>query len=374
MRRALCAALAWAALWPAAAGAHQPTLSALIVQVHPDRIDTLLDLDAVGIGEALRLDRDGNNVVDEAEFTQAQPAVMAYLEARFSVLGDGRPCQAQPVERYLVSGELDKLRVLRAWRCEPAPARLTLRNTILMDHEGGHTHVAQVQLGEQIHAHVLDPRQPEATVEVWSITGAPSPTAPLAAPAPAPPPSAWATFGEFLWQGVWHILIGLDHILFVVVLLVAVRRFKELALVVTSFTLAHSLTLALGALELVNPDPVIVESVIALSIVYVAIENLSTDQPRARYLVTFGFGLIHGFGFSGVLRDLGLPATHLAPALLAFNLGVELGQLALVAPLFPALAWLRARRPTWARRLTLAMSAPVLLIAVYWFFQRAFGA
>jgi hydrogenase/urease accessory protein HupE len=196
--------------------------------------------------------------------------------------------------------------------------------------------------------------------------------APQAPQAQIQPRGWWSLFTEFLWQGVLHILIGLDHILFVLVLLVAVRSFKELGGVVTSFTLAHSVTLALGALGLANPEPSLVESVIALSIVYVAVENMTTEEPRARYVVTFFFGLVHGFGFSGVLRDLGLPQEGLVPSLLAFNLGVELGQLAIVAPLFPLVMWVRRRDKRWGRRLALGLSLPVLIIAVLWFIERAF--
>jgi hydrogenase/urease accessory protein HupE len=176
---------------------------------------------------------------------------------------------------------------------------------------------------------------------------------------------------------VVHILLGLDHVLFVVSLAWAVRGLRELAGVVTAFTLAHSLTLALGALDLVALEPAWVESAIALSILYVALENILVKEPKGRYVVAFLFGLVHGFGFSYVLRDLGLPEEGVLPSLLAFNLGVELGQLALVAPLLPLVLWLRkrdeARGARWHRAATVAVSACVGVVALVWFIERAFG-
>jgi hydrogenase/urease accessory protein HupE len=200
---------------------------------------------------------------------------------------------------------------------------------------------------------------------------------PSEAARPPAPTGWWGLFWAFLGQGVVHILLGLDHVLFVVSLVWAVRGLRELAGVVTAFTLAHSLTLALGALDLVALEPAWVESAIALSILYVALENILVKEPKGRYVVAFLFGLVHGFGFSYVLRDLGLPEEGVLPSLLAFNLGVELGQLALVAPLLPLVLWLRkrdeARGARWHRAATVAVSACVGVVALLWFIERAFG-
>ena len=179
---------------------------------------------------------------------------------------------------------------------------------------------------------------------------------------PDEPPPLGEVFRDYLWQGVLHIWGGIDHVLFVLSLLLVVRRWRELALLVTSFTVAHSITLILGALEIVPLErwlgSAFVESAIALSILYVALENLwltrghaaigSLRQPQRRLVLTFLFGLVHGFGFSSVLRERGLPSADLVPALVAFNLGVELGQLAIVLPVFPIVLWL-SRRPAWLR-------------------------
>jgi hydrogenase/urease accessory protein HupE len=169
-------------------------------------------------------------------------------------------------------------------------------------------------------------------------------------------------------EGAVHVLSGLDHLLFLVAVLVAVARFRDLALLVTSFTVAHSLTLALGSLGVVSPPATIVEPLIALSVLFVAVENVVREAPARRHLVTFGFGLLHGFGFSSALAEMGLPQDHRLLALSAFNVGVELGQLAVVMPLFPAIAWLaRWKRAAQARR---SCSAAIAVVATVWLIER----
>lgn len=182
------------------------------------------------------------------------------------------------------------------------------------------------------------------------------------------------SFWAFLKLGVEHILTGYDHLLFLLGLLVACRRFKSMALVVTCFTLAHSLTLALAALDLVSLPPRVVEPLIAASIVFVGIENLvRRDEPRWRWALTFGFGLIHGFGFAGVLKEIGLgnSTSALVTSLFSFNLGVEVGQLAVTALLLPLL-WKLRELPAYERYGRHVISALVALAGAYWLAQRLF--
>jgi hypothetical protein len=164
------------------------------------------------------------------------------------------------------------------------------------------------------------------------------------------PQSAWSVFRNYVVVGFEHIVPkGLDHILFVVGLFLLSPRLKPLLWQVTSFTLAHSVTLALGTLGVLEISPSIVEPLIAASIVYVAVENLVTDRlQRWRPFVVFGFGLLHGLGFAGVLADIGLSPTHFVTGLIAFNVGVELGQLAVIALCFLAVGlWFRSK--SWYR-------------------------
>ncbi|HSF96577.1 MAG TPA: HupE/UreJ family protein [Thermohalobaculum sp.] len=182
----------------------------------------------------------------------------------------------------------------------------------------------------------------------------------------------WTGFADYIAIGFEHIVPkGLDHILFVVGLFLLSPHLRPLMWQVTGFTLAHSVTLALGIYGVVRISPAIVEPLIAASIVFVAVENLFTDRlQRWRPFVVFGFGLLHGLGFAGVLAEVGLPASQFVPALIGFNLGVELGQLAVVAACFLAVGlWFRHR--DWYRRvITMPASAMVALVAAFWFFER----
>jgi hydrogenase/urease accessory protein HupE len=206
-------------------------------------------------------------------------------------------------------------------------------------------------------------------------TAAPAP-GPATSP-PVPPPSASAvapsvSVGDFFKLGIEHILTGYDHLLFLLGLLVVCRRWSSMLTIITCFTLAHSLTLALAALNVVSIPSRVVEPLIAASIVFVGVENLlRRDEPKGRWLLTFIFGLIHGFGFAGVLREIGLGAggASVALPLFSFNLGVEAGQLAVVAILLPVLLALR-RRPSFVERVEPCISGIVVILGAYWLLQR----
>jgi HupE / UreJ protein len=175
--------------------------------------------------------------------------------------------------------------------------------------------------------------------------------------------------GSFVRLGVEHILIGWDHLLFLLALLVRGGGWLSLLKITTAFTLAHSVTLALAVLELVSLPGRLVEGVIALSIAVVAAENLFRRPVISRrWLVSFGFGLVHGFGFSSVLREIGLPTQGFLLSLLGFNVGVELGQALVVAVALPALALLRRTR--WEPPLVRAASAATLLVGAVLFVER----
>lgn len=189
-----------------------------------------------------------------------------------------------------------------------------------------------------------------------------------------PAPSS-VSFAQFLRLGIAHILTGFDHLLFLCALLVACDRIKPMLTIITCFTLAHSVTLALAALDFVSISPRLVEPLIAASIVYVGLENFRGKiDLRKRCLVTLSFGLIHGFGFAGVLRESGLAerGAALAKPLLAFNLGVELGQLA-VAAVFLPLLFLARRTPKFERYGTAAVSACVVALGGFWLVERLIG-
>lgn len=177
------------------------------------------------------------------------------------------------------------------------------------------------------------------------------------------------TFLRFVWLGMQHIATGYDHLAFLLGLLIATASLRSLVKTITSFTIAHSITLALATFDVVILPSRFTESMIALSIIYVAVENLIRNRSLERWRITFLFGLIHGFGFSNVLREMQLPRADLALSLFSFNAGVEIGQLIFVILLFPAIEDLMKRGWTWLRP---AVSSAIALLAAYWFIQRAF--
>jgi hydrogenase/urease accessory protein HupE len=184
---------------------------------------------------------------------------------------------------------------------------------------------------------------------------------------------AFAVVQKFLPAGIHHILIGPDHLLFLVGLLLLGGTVRQLAVIVTSFTVAHSITLSLAALNIVSPPARIIEPAIALSIIYVGADNLLIRDGRdVRAWIAFAFGFIHGFGFANVLREMDLPARALGWSLFSFNIGVEIGQLLVVAVVATALAALRARSEAAGRQLAFAGSIVVMAAGAFWFIQRVF--
>lgn len=182
-------------------------------------------------------------------------------------------------------------------------------------------------------------------------------------------PSTASTAAAFFELGVEHILTGWDHLAFLAALLLVARSFRQVAAIVTGFTVAHSVTLGAMTLGWVTLPGWLVEPAIALSIVAVALENLVDPPPARRFAATVVLGLLHGFGFAGLLAELGLPPGAAIPALVAFNLGVEAGQLAVVALALGPLLRLR-REAWWTDRAVPALSIGLALLGLGWFLTR----
>jgi hydrogenase/urease accessory protein HupE len=187
---------------------------------------------------------------------------------------------------------------------------------------------------------------------------------------------AWAVVRTFVPAGIEHILIGPDHVLFLIGLLLLGGSLRKLALIVTAFTIGHSITLSLAALDIFSPPSRIVEPAIALSIIFVGADNLLVRRAEAprdiRAFVAGVFGLVHGFGFASVLKEFGLPPSALGWSLFSFNLGVEIGQLGIVLVVASAFAAVRQRSPMLGERLAVAGSVIVILAGGYWFVERVF--
>lgn len=226
-----------------------------------------------------------------------------------------------------------------------------------------------------VHLQILDERGGRPGAAALRQTLAPGEeSAPYSLAAPPRPPGRLAVTWQYLKLGFEHILpLGLDHILFVLGLYLLSVRWPPLLWQVTAFTAAHTTTLALAMYGVVRLPSSIVEPLIALSIAYVGIENLATSEMKPwRPVLVFCFGLLHGMGFAGVLTELGLPEGEFATALVTFNVGVELGQLAVIALAFAATGWWRDR-PWYRRRIVVPGSVLIAGMGLFWAVQRSLG-
>jgi hydrogenase/urease accessory protein HupE len=273
------------------------------------------------------VDTDHDGVIDPAELAAGRDAVARALLAGVTVEADAKPCPGSLERTWVLEGEGGIVFQVR-YACPENPDRLTLAAPMLDALTPGHRHLARVFRSGKAQTKVLDRAR-----AAWTLDEA--------SPASSSTGIAWS----MLKLGVEHILTGADHLVFLLGLLLVGGRLRSLLAAVSAFTLAHSITLALASLSVFVPSPRLVEPAIALSIAYVGLENLFVKDASKRWRITFPFGLIHGFGFAGALREIGLPHGQIPIALVSFNLGVEIGQLGVLAIVLPAT--LAARRASW---------------------------
>ncbi len=250
----------------------------------------------------------------------------------------------------------------------PPVGHVTLRSLVLARLPPGHRDYISVSLesGDLILEKLVGAN--DGPVSFSLATGQASGDPGHAVPETHPP-----TFWGFLRMGIAHIWTGYDHLLFLFGLLLVCRSFRSIIGIISCFTVAHSITLALATLGIVNLPSSLVEPMIAASIFYVGVENLARGgaEPRGRWALTFGFGLIHGFGFASALRELGIGSNGhgIAMPLLTFNLGVEIGQVTIAAVVLP-IVWQLRKNARFVRYGVPILSAIVALAGLYWFLQR----
>ena len=363
-------AMAWLLLMAGAALAHKSSDSYLTVQAQADQVSVQWDIALRDIQFAIGLDANGDDQITWGELQQKERELQAWASSRLS-LQRGGACTFTP-QALQVGEHTDGGYAVLAWsgRCPQQHGPLSIQYSLLFDLDTQHRGLLKLDLDGVTHSAVLGPQS--GVMQFAEAT------------------TAGAQFVQYLWQGVWHIWIGFDHILFLLALLLpavllrrrwgrgsgvhGVSRFKDASLsvlaVVTAFTLAHSITLSLAALQIISLPSRLVESAIAASVVFAAANNL-VPMVQGRWLMAFFFGLIHGFGFASVLTELGLPTGALAVSLVGFNLGVELGQLAIVAVFLP-LAFVLRHTPFYQGGVLVGGSWAALLVALAWFVERAF--
>ena len=274
--------------------------------------------------------------------------LLGHLRDKLVLVDQGRRCE--PAQGFVDTGgaEADRVTLVMDFACASDVRELSIRDDLFDVLGPDHHTLAKIESGGEIRELAFATEAREARIS-------------FAARQPS------REEGSFFRLGIEHILTGYDHLLFLGALLLRGGRLLSLFKIITAFTVAHSITLALAVLGFVA----IPERLIAASIVYVALENVFLrDAPSQRWVVSFLFGLVHGFGFASALNPLHLPPRHLALALLGFNLGVEGGQALVVALLLPILVWMRGSH--WERRAVQTASGAVALLGFIWFFERLF--
>lgn len=294
-------------------------------------------------------------LLDDASVLRFGPSIAAMLRPRFAIEADGRPLTCEPTGRIEVIAARQSVRTGYACANARTPGALTL-DAVMFPYDPQHqTFVNVYERGALATQAILDGSHPHFEYFAGTRQG------------------AWAVVKKFVPSGIHHILIGPDHLLFLVGLLLLGGSVRRLVSVVTAFTLAHSVTLSLAALSIVTPPARLIEPAIALSIVYVGADNLMVRGGRdVRAWIALTFGFIHGFGFANVLREMGLPPRALGWSLFSFNVGVEIGQLCVVVAVATALAALRSRSEALGRQLAWAGSFVVIAAGTFWFVQRVF--
>jgi hydrogenase/urease accessory protein HupE len=293
--------------------------------------------------EALGVDEDRDERVSEAEFARAHGRMTSVVSLAYDVWSGSARCAVGAADTTFAGAETT---TSVRFRCAGEIARLKVDVRLFREQAFRHTHVAKIEVGGRTH-----------TVAFLRGAGAFESDTGL-----------WPQVSGFIALGITHLFLGIDHILFLLALLLLRTTLVNIIKIVTSFTVAHSITLALSALSVVEVSPKLVEPAIAASIIYVSAENLWAKGATHRWILTFVFGLIHGFGFASVLGEMALTREGLLVSLVSFNVGVEIGQLVVVAALYWPLKWIAAQ--AWNRRFVWAASLGVLSCGVFWFVDR----
>lgn len=310
------------------------------------------------------IDADGDGHVTALEVHGARDALASKVLGGVRVRAGGAACPAALVDAGLT--EQDGLEVQGKFDCPSGAASFDVDLALLDDLPFGHRHVARAASPGATHDEVLFRGHASFSVPTAVEAAAPPRDAPPSAPSATPARS-------FFRMGVEHILTGYDHLVFLLGLVLLRARVRQLLAVVTAFTVAHSITLALATLGVFAPSPKFVEPAIALSIAYVGVENFFVKDGSKRWRITFPFGLVHGFGFAGALRAIALPRAEIPGALVSFNLGVEAGQLAVMALVLPIVFVLRDRQRWFDPQGVRVLSGAVAVAGGAWFVARVWA-
>ncbi len=334
------------------AQAHPAPFSYADVELHEQHIEGTLSVHTIDVAHELGIE-EPRTLLDERVLALQYSDIKAVLKDRLvfkNADGEVIPLRFRDISAAAVDDAL-----LLRFRSDMAPPPSLVVDAHLFPYDPAHqTFVNIYEEGELRQQFLFGAESPPQTHYAGTAAG------------------VAAVFGTFVPSGAHHVLIGPDHVLFLIGLILIGGSLRRLAVIVTAFTVGHSVTLALAATGTFAPPAWLIEPLIALSIVIVGADNLlrKEGQRDLRPIFALLFGLIHGFGFAFVLREFGLPTGNLAWSLLAFNIGVEIGQLAIVVPFALALSWLRKRAPQVTKRIVIGGSLAVVLAGAYWFVDR----
>lgn len=339
--------------------AHDPGLSSVTIRPCSTGWEATLILAVKDAAQLVDLDSNHDGIVTQAEFGRGQAELEAIAAAQLLVSLDGK--SASPLS---IHSRLDQDKNVEVYLTFQVPhfSAVEIQSKLIASLPPGHRQYLQVQnsSGRTITEGLLSAAADQARAPIATAN------------VKADLRETIDSFVDFLAFGVKHILTGYDHLLFLLGLLLVTRSFVSSLKIITCFTLAHSITLAVATLSRVEISSRIVEPLIAASIAYVGLENLLRgDDPKGRHLLTFGFGLIHGFGFASVLGEMGIGSRPggVALPLFSFNFGVELGQIMIAALALPII-WKLWSRPTFIVRFAPTCSAIVALLGSVWFIER----
>jgi hydrogenase/urease accessory protein HupE len=335
------------------AAAHPVPFSYLDVRLEPSALEVSLVAHVFDLAHDLQI-TPVEHLLDARVAEDRLDAMRALLAPRFGLTADGGRLTPEWLG-YEILPDRQSLRFRLRYLLPRSPGRVTV-HALMFPYDATHQTFVNVYEGNELTQQtILDPRRSDIEYFTGTRQG------------------AAAVVRRFVPAGVRHILIGPDHLLFLVGLLLLGGTMRQLVLMVTSFTVAHSLTLSLAALNVLSPPARLIEPAIALSIVYVGADNLLARGGRdVRTWIALAFGFIHGFGFANVLREMDLPRRALGWSLFSFNFGVEIGQLCVVIAVATALSVLRSRSERASRHLAFVGSIAVIIAGTFWFVQRVF--
>jgi hypothetical protein len=349
--------------------AHKASDSYLTLRVTDTAIAGRWDIALRDLDYAISLDANNDGAITWGELRSKREIVNVYNFAHLQINSGGLlPCTIKPTQ-YLVDTHTDGAYSVLLFNvdCPDPVTALEINYSLFFDLDPQHRGLLRVDYQKGTHTAIFSPTQNQQRFELAEV-------------------KPGAAFLQYLKEGIWHIWTGYDHILFLLSLLLPsvfsrqggqwhpALQFRpvlmEVIKIVTAFTIAHSISLSLATLELISLPSRWVESAIAASVIFAALNNLYPIIIKKLWLVAFGFGLVHGLGFANVLKDLGLPQNMLLLTLLAFNLGVEMGQLAIVSGFLPIAFW--RRQTGWYRVMCFSFgSAIIAMVACIWFLERS---